>query len=203
MEISPATLPWQAVYKLLSGAVVPRPIGWISTIDAEGRPNLAPFSFFNVVCANPPTVLFCPMVRSRDAQTKDTLNNVRATGEFVVNIVTESLAPAMNLTAAELPPGQDEFAHAGLAKAPSHTVRPPRVAASPIHFECRLHQIIEISPEPGGGAVVLGIVQHIHVDENVLSGEWRIEPSALQPIGRMAGNFYTRTRELFELIRPI
>lgn len=202
MEISPTLLPWLSVYKLLTGAIVPRPIGWISSVDANGAPNLAPFSFFNAVCANPPTVLFCPMVRSSTSSTKDTLNNVRATGEFVVNIVTEALAQAMNATAVEAAPGVDEFALAGLESVPSVTVRPPRVAASPIHFECTLNQIVEISSQPGGGAVVIGTVQHIHVDESVLIGPDKIDPLALQPIGRLAGNTYTRVANLFELVRP-
>lgn len=114
MEINPEEQPWQSVYKLLTGSVIPRPIAWVSTIDAEGRANLAPFSFFNVVCANPPHILFNPMIRNTDAGLKDTLLNIRATGEFVVNIVTEQLAIAMNETSAELPEGIDEFALADL-----------------------------------------------------------------------------------------
>lgn len=202
MEISPSALPWQSTYKLLTGSIVPRPIGWVSSVDARGVPNLAPFSFFNVVCANPPTLLFCPMVRATDGISKDTLNNVRATGEFVVNIVTEALAEAMNITAVEIDSSVDEFALAGLRTAPSVTVRPPRVAASPIHFECRLREIVEISSQPGGGAVVIGIVQHIHVDERVLIGADKIDPLALQPIGKLAGNTYAHVADLFEVSRP-
>lgn len=202
MEIDPTTLPWNSVYKILTGSVVPRPIGWISSVDADGRRNLAPFSFFNVVCANPPTVLFCPMVRATDMGRKDTLHNVRATGEFVVNIVTEALAEAMNVTAVEIAPDMDEFALAGLETAPSVTVRPPRVAASPIHFECALNQVVEVSSQPGGGAVVIGAVQHIHIDERVLLGADKIDPLALQPIGKLAGNTYTHIDHLFELVRP-
>lgn len=202
MEISPTSLPWLSVYKLLTGSVIPRPIGWISTVDAHGVPNLAPFSFFNVVCANPPTVLFCPMVRANNGGFKDTLHNVRATGQFVVNIVTESLGAAMNATAVEIAPDVDEFALAGLETAPSATVRPPRVATSPIHFECRLNQVVEVSNQPGGGSVVIGTVQHIHIDERVLLGTDKIDPLVLQPIGKLAGNTYTRVADLFELVRP-
>jgi flavin reductase (DIM6/NTAB) family NADH-FMN oxidoreductase RutF len=202
MEITPASLPWNSLYKILVGSVAPRPIGWISTVDTEGIPNLAPFSFFNVVCANPPTILFCPMVRGTDGKTKDTLHNIRATGEFVVNIVTESLAAAMNATSVEIAASVDEFALAGLEKLPSTAVKPPRVGASPIHFECKLHQIVEIGSQPGSGSVVIGQVIHIHIDETVLLGEDKINLAALRPIGKLAGNAYCRITDLFEIERP-
>jgi len=202
MEITPTSLPWNSLYKILVGSVVPRPIGWISSIDADGRANLAPFSFFNVVCANPPTVLFCPMIRGTDSSQKDTLGNVRASGEFVVNIVSEDLAGAMNITSTELPASVDEFEAAGLEKAASTRVRPPGVAASRIRFECKLSQIHEISREPGGGSIVIGEVVHIHIDESVLVGEDKIDPAVLRPIGKLAGNAYCRVTDLFELVRP-
>jgi flavin reductase (DIM6/NTAB) family NADH-FMN oxidoreductase RutF len=203
MEISTQNHPWQSVYKIMLGSVLPRPIGWISTIDSEGNPNLAPFSFFNAVCANPPHVLFCPMVRSTDSNHKDTLSNVRIIGEFVVNIVTESLAEAMNLTATELPPEVDEFALAGLATMPSVAVRPPRVAASPIHYECRLAHLIDLGFQPGGGSVVIGNVVHLHVDESVLIGGDKIDLTRLKPIGRLAGNAYCKVTDIFEMVRPL
>lgn len=202
MEITPASLPWKSIYKILTGSVVPRPIGWISSVDLNGRPNLAPFSFFNAVCANPPTVLFCPMIRSINAQPKDTLNNVRETGEFVVNIFGEDLAHEMNATSVEAPSEWNEFEIAGLETAPSLTVSPPRVRKAPIHFECRLNQIVEIGREPGGGFIVIGAVVHIHIDESVLVGEDKINLSALKPVGRLAGNYYTRATDLFEMERP-
>lgn len=202
MDINPNKTPHQSVYKLLTGTVLPRPIGWISTIDERGRPNLAPFSFFNVVCPRPPTVVFCPMVRGADGQTKDTLNNIRATGEFVVNIVTEELVTAMNRSSIEAPPEFDEFAYAGVTPAASQTVRPPRVQESPVHFECRLRQIVEISSEPGGGSLVIGEIQHIHVDERVLVGNDKINLAALKPVGRLVGAGYVRVTDIFELERP-
>jgi flavin reductase (DIM6/NTAB) family NADH-FMN oxidoreductase RutF len=119
MEADPATLPWKSVYKLMIGSILPRPIGWISTVDAAGQTNLAPFSFFNAVASRPPTVLFCPTIREFDAGPKDTLRNVRTTGEFVVNIVTEALAEAMNISSTEFPAEVDEFRAAGLTPAPS------------------------------------------------------------------------------------
>jgi flavin reductase (DIM6/NTAB) family NADH-FMN oxidoreductase RutF len=202
MEINPADLTHQSVYKILTGSILPRPIGWISTIDSNGRPNLAPFSFFNAVCARPPTVLFCPMIRSLNGQPKDTLNNVRATREFVINIFGEELVHEMNASSVEAPAELNEFEFAGLETAPSLAVRPPRVRKAPIHFECKLNQIVEISREPGGGFIVIGTVIHMHLDEKVLEGTDRINLSALKPVGRLAGNYYTRVTDLFEMERP-
>ena len=202
MEINPGDLPHQSIYKLLTGAILPRPIGWVSTVDADGRPNLAPFSFFNAVCSNPPTVVFCPMIRSLDGKTKDTLNNVRATNEFVVNIVSEDLAEAMNLSSVEAPPDVSEFEFARVTAEPSVTVRPPRVKESRVHFECRVRQIVEIGSEPGGGCLVIGEVLHIHVDDTVLTGGDKILLAALKPIGRLAGGGYVRVTDVFELERP-
>ncbi|RMF45053.1 MAG: flavin reductase family protein [Anaerolineae bacterium] len=202
MEYALESLSWQSCYKLLSGAVVPRPIGWVSTLDEAGRPNLAPFSFFTVVCAAPPTVLFCPMVRGSDGARKDTLRNVRATGEFVVNIVTETLLERMNLTSAELPAGESEFAFAGLTPIPSAVVRPLRVAESPIHLECRVQQVIEISDQPGGGSIVIGEVVHLHVDDALLAAEDKIDPQALHAVGRLGGPWYCRAEAEIPLKRP-
>jgi flavin reductase (DIM6/NTAB) family NADH-FMN oxidoreductase RutF len=202
MEINPETLPHQSIYKILTGSVVPRPIGWISSIDLQGRPNLAPFSFFNVVCSNPPTVLFCPLIRGIDGNKKDTLNNVRATNEFVVNIVTESLLPAMNASSVEALPGFNEFEFAGLTLSSSVAVKPPRVAESPIHFECKVREIIDINDAPGGGSIVIGTIVHFHVDESVLLGQDKINLTALQPVGRLAGGAYSRVNDIIELERP-
>ncbi len=202
MEINPETIPWQSTYKLLIGSVVPRPIGWISSMDQEGNLNLAPFSFFNAVCGNPPHVLFSPMIRSTDQKVKDTLHNVRATSEFVVNIVTEDLAEAMNLSSAELPAEVDEFSIANLISTPSAIVQVPRVALSPIHFECKVTHIIDIGDQPGSGSVVIGRVVHIHVDESVLLGEDKIDLEKLKPIGRLAGSSYCRVTDVFQMQRP-
>jgi flavin reductase (DIM6/NTAB) family NADH-FMN oxidoreductase RutF len=202
MEISPDALSRRSMYKILIGSVVPRPIGWISTVDESGCPNLAPFSFFNVVCPKPPTVLFCPMIRSTDGNTKDTLNNVKATGEFVVNIVSEELFSKMIVTSVEIAPEVNEFELAELGTAPSVAVEPPRVAESPIHFECKVTQIVEIGNNPGGGSVVIGEIIHLHVDERVLFGGDKIDLAALKPIGRLAGSAYVRVTDLFEMERP-
>jgi len=202
MEADPATLPWKSVYKLMIGSILPRPIGWISTADAAGRANLAPFSFFNAVAARPPTVVFCPTIREFDAGPKDTLRNVRTTGEFVVNIVTETLADAMNISSTEFPAEVDEFQAAGLTPAPSAVVAAPRVAESPIHFECRVHQIVDLGTEPGAAALVLGRIVHLHVDPSVLAGEDKIDLAALRPIGRLSGPGYCRVTDVFQMPRP-
>jgi flavin reductase (DIM6/NTAB) family NADH-FMN oxidoreductase RutF len=202
MEADPATLPWKSVYKLMIGSILPRPIGWISTVGASGQANLAPFSFFNAVASRPPTVLFCPTIREVDSGPKDTLRNARTTGEFVVNIVTEALAEAMNVTSTEFPPDVDEFQAAGVTAAPSVAVAPPRVAESPIHFECRVQQIVDVGAEPGGGAIVIGRVVHLHVDPSVLVGVDKIELGALRPIGRLSGAGYCRVTDVFQMPRP-
>lgn len=202
MELDPTTLSHQSIYKILTGSILPRPIGWISSIDLEGRPNLAPFSFFNVVCSNPPTLLFCPMIRGMDSSPKDTLNNVRQTGEFVVNIVTEDLLNAMNDTSIEAPSEFNEFEFAGLTLSPSVTVRPPRVLESPIHFECKVNQILDINNAPGGGSIVIGTITHIHAEERVMLGTDKINLTALQPIGRLMGAAYCRVEQVVELDRP-
>lgn len=202
MEITPETMPWKSFYKLMIGSIVPRPIGWISTLAPDGNPNLAPFSFFNAVCPEPAYVLFCPMIRGTDRQPKDTLENVRRTGEFVVNIVTEELAEAMNLTSTELPAEVNEFAVANLLTTPSVAVRPPRVAASPIHYECQVAHIIDLGDQEGAGSVVIGRVVHLHVDERVLLNGDKIDLGSLKPIGRLAGNRYCRVTDIFEMVRP-
>lgn len=202
MDIEPGNIPWKSAYKILIGSVVPRPIGWISSVSEDGRPNLAPFSFFNVVCANPPTVVFCPMVRSTDAGIKDTLRNVRSTGEFVVNLATEPLAEAVNLSSTELPPDVNEFEFAGVTPLESRIVKTPRVAESPIHFECRVSQIVEIGTQPGSGSLVIGTIVYMHLDDRVLIGEDKINLAELKPIARLFGNAYCRVTDLFELERP-
>ncbi len=202
MEISPPEVRWQTVYKLMLGSVLPRPIGWISTVDPQGQRNLAPFSFFNVICGNPPHLLFCPGIRSTDRAIKDTLRNVRDTGEFVVNVVTEQLAQAMNVTSTELLPEVDEFELAGLTPAPSTRVRPPRVAESPIHYECRVSQIVDVSETIGGASVVIGEVVQLHVEERVLLEGDKIDLDQLQPIGRLAGLGYCRVTDRFDMARP-
>lgn len=198
MIVDPASTPPLACYKLLIGAVVPRPIGFISTLSATGQYNLAPFSFFNAICGDPPVVAFSTTFR---VPPKDTLVNVQATGEFVVNIVSEEIAEQMNLCAGEYPFGVDEFKISGLTPVPSDLVRPPRVLESHVNMECKLMQIIEVSARPWGGTLVLGEVIRFHVDDAIVE-DFRIDPDKLRAIGRMGGNTYARTRDRLEMIRP-
>jgi flavin reductase (DIM6/NTAB) family NADH-FMN oxidoreductase RutF len=186
-------------YKLLTGLVVPRPIGWIGTIDGEGRPNLAPYSFFQAVAGVPPTVLFSAGQLPRGE--KDSLANARDTGEFTCSIVGYELAEAMNLTAATLPAGTSEFEAAGLTPAPSELVAAPRVAEARASFECRVVHIVELGEAPAINSVVFGQVVCFHIDDEVLDGT-RIRHEVLDVVGRMAGNGYATTRDRFDLTRP-
>ena len=200
MQLNPASLSNKDRYKLIIGAIVPRPIAWVSTVDAAGRPNLAPFSFFTAVCSNPMTLLFSPGWSEMRGRMKDTLHNIRAVPEFVINIPNEATAEAMNLTATEFEAGVDEFAWAGVTPALSETIRVPRVAEAPIAFECKLQQIVVVNEGPGGGAVVLGEVQSVYVQEGLYENG-RISIEKLQPIGRLAGAGYAHITDLFEMHR--
>ncbi len=202
MELNPTTVPWRTINKLMTGSILPRPIGWISTRNQNGLPNLAPYSFFNMVCANPPIVVFAPMIRSTDGRPKDTLNNIKENGEFVVNFVTEELAEAMNRSSQETNPDVNEFELAGVTTTESTAIKAPRVAESPIHFECKARDIIEINDQPGGGYLVTGILVHLHVDESVLLGTDKIDLEAFKPIGRLAGGAYVRMTDIFHMDRP-
>lgn len=202
MEITPNDISIREMYKLITGTIVPRAIGWVSTVNEDGQPNLAPFSYFTAVCAKPPTILFCPGVRGRDNSPKDTLHNVRTTGEFVVNIVTEELAEAMNITATEMPSEVNEFELARLTSAPSITVAPPRLAESPVNYECKVVKIVDIGDGAvGSGSVVIGEVLHMHVADEVMQPDFHINIQALKPIGRLAGPNYAYIRETFEMKR--
>jgi flavin reductase (DIM6/NTAB) family NADH-FMN oxidoreductase RutF len=201
-----AELTPQQNYKLLSGSILPRPIAFVSTMDERGVRNLAPFSFFTVASANPPIVVFCPMVRAPNAKglpsTKDTLHNIAATKEFVLNIVSEEFVGKMNDTAAEVPADVDEWDLSGLTPVPSELVKPPRVAESRVQMECRLVQLVIASDKPLGGTLVLGEVLRFHIAEEVVNDQLNIDPDKLNAVGRMAGSAYARTSDRFDLERP-
>jgi flavin reductase (DIM6/NTAB) family NADH-FMN oxidoreductase RutF len=206
MIVSPSELPHSELYGLLLNSVAPRPIAWVSTMSAAGQPNLAPFSFFNVVCVDPPLLAFSPGLRKPKADTghgeaKDTLRNIRETKEFVVNVVTYELAEAMNLTSGEYDASVNEFDLAKLTPQASRIVQPPRVAESPVNFECRLYQILDFSTSPTSGSLVIGQIVSIHVnDAHIKDG--RLDRNSLDLIGRMGGIQYTRTTHRFEMVRP-
>ena len=183
--------------------VVPRPIGWISSLDAAGRPNLAPYSFFNAMAADPPIVVFGTSLRPRVAERKDSHANIEATGEFVVNLATEALKEQMNASAASLPAGADEFAHAGLATAPSRLVRPPRVATSPAAFECRHLNTVELPCATPGRAnyAVFGEVIGIHIDESLIV-DGKVDIGRCRPLARLGYMDYTVVDNVFSMNRP-
>jgi flavin reductase (DIM6/NTAB) family NADH-FMN oxidoreductase RutF len=175
-------------------------------MSASGQLNLAPFSFFNVVCVDPPLLAFAPGLRKpktevSHGEAKDTLRNIRETKEFVVNIVTDELAEAMNLTSGEYDASVNEFELAKLTPQPSKIVRPPRVAESPVNFECRLHRILDFSSAPTSGSLVIGEIVSIHMNDAYLK-DGRLDRNSLDLIGRMGGLQYTRTTQRFEMVRP-
>jgi|SRR5438552_9613351 len=199
MVIDPTTIPAQTMYRVLIGSVVPRPIAFVSTMSANGVLNLAPFSFFNAFCADPPVVGFGPVWRNPP---KDTIANIRATREFVVNVVGEEIAEAMNVCSGDYPPDVDEFALSTLTPVMSEVVKPPRVKESRITMECSLMQIIDFSEKPNGGSLVLGKIVRMHVDDAIIDADYKIDPDKLHAIGRMGGPEYARTRDRFSMLRP-
>jgi flavin reductase (DIM6/NTAB) family NADH-FMN oxidoreductase RutF len=206
VQIDPRTLSGNATYKLLIGCVVPRPIAWVSSVDAAGVRNVAPFSYFMAITDDPPTIAFSSAPRAAGLGTvrgkKDTLRNIEASGDFVVNVVDDALAERMNLTSGEYPPDVDEFALAGLAAAPSVKVRAPRVAEAPINMECRLVRTMPVGNKPT--CLVLGEIVYFHVRDGLYDPvSERIDLHRLHPVGRLAGNLYTHVHEIFEMKRPV
>jgi flavin reductase (DIM6/NTAB) family NADH-FMN oxidoreductase RutF len=206
MIVSPSDISHSELYGILLNSVAPRPIAWVSTMSASGQPNLAPFSFFNVACVDPPLLMFAPGLRKSKADVnradpKDTLRNIRETKEFVVNIVTYELAEAMTLTSGEYEPSVNEFKVAKLTTETSKIVRPPRVAESPVSFECRHYQILEFSPRPTSGSLVIGEIVSIHISDTHMK-DGRLDRNSLDLIGRMGGMQYCRTTQRFEMARP-
>jgi flavin reductase (DIM6/NTAB) family NADH-FMN oxidoreductase RutF len=207
MNITPSDLSHSELYGLLLNSVAPRPIAWVSTLSATGQPNLAPFSFFNCVCVEPPLLAFAPGLRSpRDTnstcgEAKDTLRNIRETREFVVSVVTYDLRVPMNVTSGEYDRTVNEFELANVTPQPSQLVLPPRVGESPVSFECKLYQIVDFSTAPTSSSLVIGEIVAIHIDDAHLK-DGRLDRNSLDLIGRMGGVQYTRTTNRFDLSRP-
>lgn len=202
MIVDPGEASSQNIYKLMVGIIVPRPIAFVSSMSTDGVRNLAPFSFFTAISANPPVVCFSPMIRGSDSSRKDTLNNIEATREFVVNIVSEDFAEKMNVTSAEYTPDVDEFEASGLTPVASDLVKPPRVGESRASMECRLVQVVHVSPKPLGGSIVLGEVLRFHIADEIVN-DYKVDPDALRAIGRMGGPTYARTTDRFNMERPV
>lgn len=200
MQLDPANFDRRDMHELLVAAIMPRPIAWVSTVGEDGVFNLAPFSMFTSVSLKPTIVCFCIGWR-RDGQKKDTLRNIEWSKDFVINVVDESLAEAMNQSSAEYPAHVNEFQEVGLTPVKGGIVKAPRVAESPISMECQLRQILEFGERPSGGCLILGEVVRFHVrDEFYVNGQ--IEVSKLKLIGRLGAELYCRITDTFEMKRP-
>lgn len=203
MKIITADLENPQLYSHLVGAVQPRPIAFASTVDMDGQVNLSPYSFFNVFSANPPILVFSPVLRGRDGSLKDTLINVKATGEVVINIVNYDLVQQMSLSSTEYPTGTDEFVKTGLTPIESEIVKPPRVAESPVQFECKVIEIKELGTDGGAGNLVVCEVVCIHINDDILDENQNIDPFKIDTVARMGGNWYCRSKDaMFEVAKP-
>lgn len=203
-SINPNDISTAQLHGYLLGAVSPRPIAFASTIDSEGNVNLSPFSFFNVFSANPPILIFSPARRVRDNTTKHTLENVLVNKEVVINIVNYAMVQQMSLASTEYAKGVNEFTKAGFTETASVAVKPPRVAESPVQFECKVNDVIALGEHGGAGNLVICEVVHLHIDETILDSEGKIDPVKIDTVARMGGNWYNRAKEgMFEVPKPL
>lgn len=204
ISIDPKKLSVGKIHGYLLGAVTPRPIAFASTIDKNGNVNLSPFSFFNVFSANPPILIFSPARRGRDNTTKHTYENVLEVKEVVINIVNYAMVQQMSLSSTEYPKGTNEFVKAGLTAIPSEKVKPPRVAESPVQFECVVNEVVQLGSEGGAGNLVICEVVKIHIDESILDENQTIDQHKIDTVSRMGGNWYSRANMgMFEVPKPI
>lgn len=203
LTIDPKELPVAKLHGYLLGAVAPRPIAFASTIDEEGNPNLSPFSFFNVFSANPPILIFSPARRGRDNTTKHTYENVKVVKECVINVVNYDMVHQASLASVEYPKGVNEFEKAGFTMLASEAVKPFRVKESPAQFECIVKDVVELGSGGGAGNLVICEVVKIHLDENILDENGRIDPVKIDLVSRMGGDWYSRAKSgLFEVAKP-
>ncbi len=204
ISYSPKDLSTSKLHSYLLSAVAPRPIAFASTIDAEGNPNLAPFSFFNVFSANPPILIFSPARRVRDNSTKHTLENTEATKEVVINTVNYGIVQQMSLSSTEYPEGVNEFEKAGLTMLKSDEVKPFRVAESPIQIECKVNEIVKLGTEGGAGNLIICEVLKIHMSETILEENGSVNQEKLDLVARAGGSYYSRAKNgFFEIPKPL
>ncbi|WP_034918502.1 flavin reductase family protein [Gillisia sp. CAL575] len=204
LSIDPKEISTGKRHQYLLGAVGPRPIAFASTLDENGRPNLSPFSFFNVFSANPPILIFSPARRGRDNTVKHTYLNAKATQEVVINVVDYKIVQQMSLSSTEYPEGVNEFEKAGFTMLKSDVVKPFRVAESPVHFECKILEVRELGEEGGAGNLVICEVVKMHFDEAILDDEGFVDQHKIDQVARMGGNWYTRANMgLFEVPKPL
>ena len=193
------------VYRYLSNAVTPRPIAFVSTIDKSGNKNLSPFSFFNVFSVNPPILVFSPVRRVRNNTSKDTLDNIKEVNECVVSLVSEEIAQQVSLSSCDFEANVNEFEKAGFTELKSELIRPSRVKESPVNFECKVNDVIELGKEGGAGSLVLCEVLKIHIDEKVIDEKDELDPLKLYLVSRYGKNWYGKTTKesLYEIAKPI
>jgi len=204
ISLNPQDLSTGKLHSYLLSAIAPRPIAFASTIDAEGNPNLSPFSFFNVFSANPPILIFSPARRVRDNTTKHTLENVEAVKEVVINVVNYDIVHQMSLTSTEYPNGVNEFLKAGLTMLPSDKIKPFRVAESPVQFECKVNEIVHLGKEGGAGNLVICEVVKLHISQDVMNEDETINQEALDLVARAGGSYYSRANKgFFEIPKPL
>jgi flavin reductase (DIM6/NTAB) family NADH-FMN oxidoreductase RutF len=204
ISLDPKDLSTGKLHGYLLSAVAPRPIAFASTIDADGNPNLSPFSFFNVFSANPPILIFSPARRVRDNTTKHTLQNVETVKEVVINVVNYDLVHQMSLSSTEYPEGVNEFEKAGLTMLPSDEVKPFRVSESPVQFECKVNEIVNLGTEAGAGNLVICEVVKLHINEDVMNVDGSINQEALDLVARAGGSYYSRAKKgFFEIPKPL
>ena len=203
MIFDPDTISFKETHKLMIGSIVPRPIAFVATTSKDGKNNIAPFSYFNGVCSKPPTIMFAPARRGWDGSEKDTLVNIRETKQFTINIVSESFAEKMVECSTDYDNEIDEFIISGLNPMPCEKITPPRLQEAKISYECELNQIVEIGDDKAGsGFVVIGTIILFHIDQGIMI-DGKINLQKLNPIGRLAGNWYTRPTDNFRIDRKI
>ena len=204
ISIDPKDLTTAKLHSYLLSSVAPRPIAFASTIDAEGRPNLSPFSYFNVFSTNPPILIFSPARRVRDNTVKHTLTNAEEVKEVVINVVNYDIVHQMSLTSTEYPEGVNEFEKAGLTMLPSEEVKPFRVAESPVQLECKINDIVHLGKEGGAGNLIVCEVVKFHIAEEVLNGDGSVNQEALDLVARAGGSYYSRAKKgFFEIPKPL
>ena len=204
LSFEPHTLSPVQLQGYLQSAVAPRPIAFASTMDANGKPNLSPFSFFNVFSSNPPILIFSPARRVRNNTTKHTLENCEATREVVINVVNYDIVQQASLSSTEYPEGINEFLKSGLTMLPSDLVKPYRVAESPVQFECKINEIIALGDQGGAGNLIICEVVKIHLHESILDAENKIDQRKIDLVSRLGGNWYSRSNQgLFEVEKPL
>ncbi|MFY9243021.1 MAG: flavin reductase family protein [Polaribacter sp.] len=204
LSIDPKEISTGKLHGYLLGAIAPRPIAFASTIDADGNPNLSPFSFFNVFGSNPPTLIFSPARRVRDNTTKHTLDNALATREVVINVVNYDIVQQMSLSSTEYPEGVNEFEKAGFTMLQSDKIKPFRVAESPVQFECKVTDVIFTGTEGGAGNLIICEVVKIHISDDVLDDDGAIDQHKIDLVARAGGNYYSRARDgFFEIPKPV